>query len=448
MSSADSSSQKAEIDVGLLSPVRAGSVAEQVTGDAAYLRAMLDVAAALARAQARVGMIPGGAAQAITDAATGPFDVADIARRARESGNPVIPLVADLTAAVADLDADAAYYVHLGATSQDILDTATMLISQRVLNLIRVEVDRSINALTQLARAHRTTTMAARTLTQQAVPTTFGLKAAGWRSQLVTARTRVGELADGLPVQLGGAAGTMAAFAAWPPSPDQDAALLLPSAFAAETGLTEPLLPWHALRTPIADLASVLAFTTGAFGKIAADVLVLSRTEIAEISEGATGGSSAMPHKRNPVHAVLIASAARRVPWLAAELFGSLVAEDERAPGAWHAEWEPLREALRLTAGAAEHCAVLLETLHVDPERMRANLRPELTAEHVAIGLTPHLGRDRARAIAARHSTADELRALPELADVSTSDLVRLTDPDAYLGVAASLVDRAIREQR
>jgi 3-carboxy-cis,cis-muconate cycloisomerase len=434
-------------DVGLLSPVRAGTAAEQATSDAAYLRAMLEVEAALARAEAHVGMIPQSAAQAITDAAAGPFDPADIARRARESGNPVIPLVADLTAAVRDLDANAAPFVHVGATSQDILDTATMMIAQRVLALIQFELDRSINALTRLAQAHRTTAMAARTLTQQAVPTTFGLKAAGWRSQLVTARQRAADLSDHLPAQLGGAAGTMGAFVASSPIPNQDTALALLTAFAAETGLTEPLLPWHALRAPIADLAFVLAVTSGALGKIAADVLLLSRTEIAEVSEGATGGSSAMPHKRNPVHAVLIASAARRLPSLAAELFACLVAEDERAPGAWHAEWEPLRDALRLTAGAAEHCAALLETLHIDPDRMRANLRPELTAEHVAIGLTPYIGRDRARSIAASHSTIEELHALPELADVPTSDLERLVNPDAYLGAAASLVDRALREQ-
>jgi 3-carboxy-cis,cis-muconate cycloisomerase len=171
---------------------------------------------------------------------------------------------------------------------------------------------------------------------------------------------------------------------------------------------------------------------------------VLSRSEIGELREGSPGGSSAMPHKRNPVRAVLIASAARRLPGLAAQLFGSLVAEDERAAGAWHAEWEPLRDALRLTAAAAEHAAAMLASLHVDPERMRANLRPELTAEHVAIALAPRLGRDRARQLADRNLTAAALRAQPELADVPTLDLERLTDPDAYLGAAAALVDRAI----
>ena len=446
--------QSTEPDVGLLSPVSADSAAHQATGDAAYLRAMLESEAALARAQARVGMIPSSAADAVSKAAAGRFDATDLAGRAPESGNPVIPLVAELTAAVTAVDADAAPFVHLGATSQDILDTATMLVARRVLALIRADLDRSIQALTHLARAHRTTTMAGRTLTQQAVPTTFGLKAVGWRSQVVTASARVGEVADRLPVQLGGAAGTLAAFTAWSPHQEtgdqetghqeQDSALILPAAFAAETGLAEPLLPWHTLRTPIADLAAVLAFTTGALGKIAADVLVLSRTEIAELCEGAPGGSSAMPHKRNPVRAVLIASAARRLPGLAAQLLGSLAAEDDRAAGTWHAEWEPLREALRLTAGAAEHSAVLLETLHVDATRMRANLRPELTSEHVAIALAPYLGRDQARELAARNATTADLRALPELAEVPTSELERLSDPGAYLGEATALVDRAL----
>lgn len=266
----------------------------------------------------------------------------------------MIPLVADLTAAVGK---EYGPYVHRGATSQDILDTALMLVARRTLDLILADLERTARALGRLAAAHRDTVMPGRTLTQHAVPTTFGLKAAGWRSLVLDARDRLARLR--LPAQLGGAAGTLAAFAAF--GAEDPGALV--AAYAGELGLVEPALPWHTLRTPIADLAGGLALTAGALGKMAADVLTLSRTEIAEVAEGSGGGSSAMPHKANPVAATVIAASARRAPGLAATLYGSMVAEDERPAGAWHAEWEPLRELLRLVAGAAHNAAELVEGL-------------------------------------------------------------------------------------
>jgi 3-carboxy-cis,cis-muconate cycloisomerase len=236
-----------------------------------------------------------------------------------------------------------------------------------------------------------------------------------------------------------------------------DPALRLLAAFAAEVGLAEPLLPWHTLRTPVADLASALAFATGALGKLAADVLVLSRTEIGEVAEGSGGGSSAMPHKSNPVRATLIAAAARQAPALAAVLLGALAAEDERPSGAWHAEWQALRELLRLAGGAARAAAELAEGLRVFPHRMRDHL--DLTdglivSERIAAALAPAVGRTRAkelltaasrRAAAEGMALADALAEEPELAGLLSKERLRdLTDPARYVGSAGPLVDRAL----
>lgn len=444
-------------DVGLLSPVRAGSPAEAATGDRAFLQAMLDAEAALTRAT----RAPSQAVTAVTAAARAElYDVRDLALRARAGGNPVIPLVADLTAAASRRNPAAAAHVHRGATSQDILDTALMLVATRTVRIVLADLTRTASALAVLARAHRATAMPGRTLTQHAVPTTFGLKAAGWRSLTLDAHDRLAALR--LPAQLGGAAGTLAAFAvnAADPGVDPgiDPGIDLVGVYARELGLAEPLLPWHTLRTPVADLAAALAFTCGALGKLAADVLVLSRTEIAEVAEGRGGGSSAMPHKANPVRATLIAAAARQAPALAAVLLGSLAAEDERPAGAWHAEWQTLRELLRLAGGAARDAAELTEGLRVFPYRMREHL--DLTdglivSERIAAELSPFVGSARAkellteasrRATAGSISLADALADDPELAGLLPKDrLADLTDPARYLGSAPALTDRALR---
>ncbi|MEW1924835.1 3-carboxy-cis,cis-muconate cycloisomerase [Streptomyces sp. NPDC088360] len=448
-------------DVGLLAPGRAGTPAEAATGDTAFLRAMLDAEAALTRAQATVGMAP---AQAATDVAAaadaGRFDVRDVALRARGGGNPVIPLVADLTAAV---PADAAPYVHRGATSQDIMDTAMMLVARRTLDLILADLTRTEAALARLASEHRNTVMPGRTLTQHAVPTTFGLKAAGWRSLVLDARDRVRSVRDTLPAQLGGAAGTLAAFEAYAgtsrPGTSADAGGLgerLVSAYARHLRLAGPALPWHTLRTPIADLAAALAFTAGALGKAATDVLTLSRTELGELSEGSGGGSSAMPHKANPVRSTLVAAAARRAPALAATLHASMAAEDERPAGAWHAEWEALRDLLRTVGGASHHAAELAEHLRVHPEVMREHLgltHGLIVSERLTAELAPLLGRARAKELltSAARRTRDEGRSLAEvLAEepaLSAVDLTELTDPARYTGSAGALTDRALERR-
>ncbi|MFG2497568.1 3-carboxy-cis,cis-muconate cycloisomerase [Streptomyces sp. NPDC048441] len=452
-------------DFGLLAPGRAGSPADTATGDTAFLQAMLDAEAALTRAQATVGRAPAEAADAVTGVAHADrFDVRDIALRARTGGNPVIPLVADLTAAV---PADAAPYVHRGATSQDIMDTAMMLVARRTLDLILADLARAEAALARLASEHRDTVLPGRTLTQHAVPTTFGLKAAGWRALVLDARDRVRSVRDSLPAQLGGAAGTLAAFGAYadgvrPRTTPSVRARLgedLIAAYARELPLAEPDLPWHTLRTPVADLAAALAFTAGALGKAATDILTLTRTEIAELSEGSGGGSSAMPHKANPVRSTLIAAAARRAPALAATLHASMAAEDERPAGAWHAEWETLRDLLRTVGGASHHAVELTENLQVHPDAMREHLgltHGLIVSERLAAELAPFVGRARAKELltAAARRTRDEGRSLaevlaeePDLSGIDLADLAELTDPTRYTGSAGTLTDRALERR-
>ncbi|WP_432163495.1 3-carboxy-cis,cis-muconate cycloisomerase [Streptomyces tendae] len=447
----DPAGSDTDADTSLLAPGWTGSPAASATGDRAYLRALLDAEAALTRAQAALGLAPAEAADAVGAAVADPaaFDARSLAERARGGGNPVIPLVADLTRAVGETYGP---YVHRGATSQDILDTATMLVAARTLDVLLPDLARTEGALARLAAEHRDTPMPGRTLTQHAVPTVFGLKAAGWRALVLDARDRITAVRDALPVQLGGAAGTLAAFGAYGAT-DPTA---LPAAYARELGLRAPVLPWHSLRTPIADLAGALAFTAGALGKIAVDVLTLSRTEIGEVAEGSGGGSSAMPHKANPVRSTLIAAAARRAPQLAATLYGSLAAEDERPAGAWHAEWEPLRDLLRLTGGAARDAAELAEGLRVRPDVMRAHLgltHGLIVAERLSAELAPVLGRARAKELltelAARgyaedRSLGELLAGVPELRDL---DLADLTDPARYTGAAAALTDRALERR-
>ncbi len=286
---------------------------------------------------------PATAARAISDAAgAAHLDLFALARSAREAANPVIGLVREFTSVVAARDAAAAEYVHRGSTSQDIFDTGTMLVADRAPGLVLPDLDRTAEALAGLAERHRDTAVAGRTLTLHAVPTSFGLKAAGWMWLVLDAAERLRRVREQLPVQLGGAASTLAGYLEYAGhghgSPGAASyAYELTAALAAETGLAQPVLPWHALRTPMADLAAALAFTSGALGKIAVDVQSLTRTEVGEVREGAVAGrgaSSAMPHKRNPVLATMIRSATLQVPQLAATVTGAMAVEDERRPAA------------------------------------------------------------------------------------------------------------------
>lgn len=461
-------------DAGLLAPTWAGTQAAAEVTDEAWLQAMLDVEVALCQAQFEVGLTPAAALASIASQAHADrLDLVALAYAARGSANPVVALVTALTEVVAAKDPAAAEYVHRGSTSQDILDSAAMLIARRVLTLIAADLERTATALAALADTHRHTVVAARTLAQHAVPTTLGLKAATWLQLVMDALTRVRAVAAALPAQLGGAAGTLAAYREYaildggerrPPEGSEGASeggieLLAP--FAKALGLAEPTLPWHTVRTPIAELGAVLQLVTGALGKFALDVQTLSRTEIGELSEPAAAGrgsSSAMPQKRNPALATLIVSAARQVPAYALVLAQCMLAEDERPAGAWHAEWQPLREALRLAGGAAHTAVELAEGLIVHPDRMRANLEltgGALVTERLAVVLAPVLGKVRAKKLLTSASAEavdtgrplhDVLAADPALSACFTpAQLAELLDPAHYTGAAEALIDRALR---
>jgi 3-carboxy-cis,cis-muconate cycloisomerase len=348
----------------LFGPMFVPDALREALSDEAYLAAMLRFEAALAVAEARAGVIPEDAAEAVA-AACDParFDIAEIGRAAVSSATPVVPLAKALR--------EASSYAHWGATSQDALDTATMLVARDALALIRAELDGVAEAAARLAEEHRDTVMAGRTLLQQALPVTFGLKAAGWLVAVLDARRRL--LSAPLAVQLGGAAGTLAAFGAAGPQ--------VLAGLAQELGLEAPDMPWHAARGRIGELAGALAVTAGALGKAAGDVVLLAQTEVGEVTEASGGGSSAMPHKRNPAAAVRTRACAQQAVAAASALLAAAGHEHERAAGAWQAEWLPLRAALGFTGGAAAALRESLAGLQVHPERMRANLDPVLVDE-------------------------------------------------------------------
>jgi 3-carboxy-cis,cis-muconate cycloisomerase len=339
-------------------PVRAA------VSDEAWLEAMLEVERALAAAEAGAGVIPAEAASAIADACRAErFDAAAIGDAGRDPGNPVEPLVRALRE---EVGAEAAEHVHRGATSQDVLDTAAMLVSRRVLDLILDTLGAVAGECARLAEEHRSAPIAGRTLLQQAVPTTFGLKAAGWLGGVIEARRGLRRIRkERLAVQLGGAAGTLAALG--------DSGPEVARLFSDELGLAESA-PWHTNRVRIAELGAALAVAAGAVAKIGLDVALMSQTEIGEVAEAEGGRSSAMPHKRNSIGSVLSVSCARLVNGHVSVLVSSMPQEHERAAGAWHAEWPALSGALAFTAGAVDGARRALTGLEVDPERMRANL--------------------------------------------------------------------------
>lgn len=370
-------------DAGLLNPLSHGTRESELTSDQAWLQAMVDAELALSRALVDAGLAPEWmltVCDQLADASQ--FDLGAIALEARGGGNPVIPFVKHLGRAAESVRAGASDHIHVGATSQDILDTAAMIVARRVTRELIDQLDALGGILADLAEEHRGTVMSGRTLGQQASPTSFGFVAAGWLDAVLLILTRLDGIAETLPVQLGGAVGNLAvlteiARARRSDAPAADVLDTILERFAHHVGLAVPRLSWHTNRVVISELASVLAAATGVAGTFALDVSVLSRTEIAEVSERLApgqGGSSAMPHKRNPVSAVLITAAALQTPGLASTLYGSMLAEDQRPSGAWHAEWQSLRVLERLTISAVTGAASLAARLDVDPDRMRANL--------------------------------------------------------------------------
>jgi 3-carboxy-cis,cis-muconate cycloisomerase len=435
------------------------------TSDTAWLQAMLDAEAGLARALERAGLAPAGSGAAVTQAAqAGNFDVSELGTLAALTGNPVPALARALARAVPQT---AAGTVHRGATSQDIVDTAAMLLAKRACGAVLADLAQAAAAAAGLAGAHRSTIMIGRTLLQQAVPVTFGLVAAGWLTSLDEAREGLAMVSSKrLAVQFGGAAGTLA--------PLGDDGPRVVALLAEELGLARPVLPWHTDRLRIIDLAAALARVTASLGKIARDVTLLAQSELGELREGGDpgpqdgssprrGGSSAMPHKRNPVAAIAVLGCTRQVPGLLASLVACAEQELQRAAGAWHAEWEPLTELLRLTGSAASWAAELLTGLTVEAARMAANLAATEglpLAEHVTSLLAGVLGAAQAhdlvaeagqRAVSAGLPLRDVLLSVPKLegrlasAGITPEQIESALEPAGYLGAADAFVTAALQ---
>ena len=429
-----------------------------IFSDRGRLQGMLDFEAALAAAEAEVGVIPAVAAEPIAGKCRAElFDMASLATATAAAGNPAIPLVKQLTALVAVDDATAAGFVHWGATSQDAMDSGLMLQLAQSLPHLEADLARLADALAELAAKHKLTPLPGRTWLQHALPITFGLKAAGWLDAIERHRARLADLRPRLLVlQFGGAAGTLAALG--------DKGLAVSAALAKRLGLTLPAMPWHAERDRLAEFGATLGTLTGTLGKMARDLSLLMQTDVAEAFEPAgegRGGSSTMPHKRNPVTAAAVLAAATRAPGLVATLLAGMVQEHERGLGGWHAEWTALPELVVLTGGALTQMADTIAGLEIDAARMRANLEAThglMLAEAVTMALGAKLGRQAAhqrveaacrRAVTARQHLRQVLAADPDVtAELAPAELDRLFDPLNYLGAAVAFVDRVLAARR
>jgi len=410
----------------------------RVFSDPSVLQAMLDFEAALACAEAQCGVIPGAAAEKIAEAAhAGGFDTGELTRLSLRAGTPAIPLVSMLTARVLAVDPDAAGFVHYGATSQDVADTALVLLLRQCREVLAHDHQRTAEALRRLSDQHAVSVMLARTLLQPAPPVTLGLKAAGWYAALRRGWERVSTRFDeALYLQFGGASGTLAALG--------DRGLEVSETLASQLNLRLPDAPWHAHRDRLAALMAALSIYTATLGKMALDIALLMQFEVAEAAEpggDGRGGSSAMPHKRNPTACMLALSAAKRSPGLLAAFVSAAVQEHERAAGGWQAEW-PLVYGIVQAAGVAlESMAEVAEGLKVDRARMRANLestKGAIFAEKAVLMLAPQLGKE-----AARKMVEDAIRDTG-----SPPDLPGLAIPEEYLGCAETFRRRLLEGER
>ena len=438
----------------LLAPMLSSAAMRTVCDDLTYLQHMLDFEAALARAEAATGVIPASAADTIAKSCRAEsFDLVALAEAATRSGNLAIPLVKALTADVARADADAARYVHWGATSQDVIDTASMLGLRAAIDALLSDIDRAVAGFAKLATQHRDTAMVARTWLQHALPMPFGLKLAEYAAALHRSRARLLRLrSEALALQFGGAAGTLAALG--------DKGLRVAARLAQQLKLPLPAAPWHTHRDRIAEAASVFAILAGTCGKIARDIQLMMQTDVAEAFEPAgegRGGSSTMPHKRNPVAAATALAAATMAPGLAATIFASLVQDHERSAGPWHAEWPTLPMLQLVTSGALAATVDIAEGLEVDVARMRVNLDAThglIMAEAVMMALAEQIGKSEAhhlvetackKAIADRKNLCDLLAKDPAVtAHLSVERIAELFEPMAYQGVSQALIDRLL----
>jgi len=428
--------------------------AEKIFSSRACLQGMLDFEAALARAEARAGVIPSSAATAIAAKCKAElFDGAALADGAKLAGNLAMPLVKALTAAVAHTDRDAARYVHWGATSQDAIDTGLVLRLREALKSITRDLDRLATGLSKLAAKHRSTIVVGRTWMQQALPTTFGAKVAGWLDALGRHGERLQQTQRrALVLQFGGAVGTRAALG--------ERGSEVAKNLAEELRLESPELPWHSHRDRVTEVATTLGLCVGTLGKIARDIALHAQTEIGEVFEPSgqgRGGSYTMPHKRNPVTSAVVLSAATRVPGLVSTMLSAMVQEQERGLGGWHAEWETLGDIVRLTAGALQQMAETAPRLEIDAERMKQNLevtRGLIYAEAVTMALAKEIGKAEAHQLveAASGRAIKQKRHFREILSddsqiskhISKGALAELFDPHNYLGEAEAYVDRIV----
>jgi len=438
----------------LHAPMLSSAAMRIVCDDLACLQNMLDFEAALARAEAATGVIPASAAGPIAAACNaGAFDLATLAQAATRSGNLAIPLVKALTADVAKTDSEAARYVHWGATSQDVIDTAAMLTLRAGIDALLADTGRAIVGFAALARGHRNTPVVARTWLQHALPMPFGLKLAEYAAALHRSRVRLQRLRrEAVVLQFGGAAGTLAALG--------DKGLLVAELLAQELELPLPDAPWHTHRDRIAEAASVFAILAGTCGKIARDVQLMMQTDVAEAFEPSgegRGGSSTMPHKRNPVAAATALAAAIMAPNLAATMFAAQIQDHERSAGPWHAEWPTLPNLLLVTSGALAGTVDSAEGLEVDVARMRINLDATnglIMAEAVAMALAEKIGKNEAhhlveaaskKAVAEKKDLRDVLAGDTRVTThLSAGRLAELFEPMAYQGVSQALIDRLL----
>jgi 3-carboxy-cis,cis-muconate cycloisomerase len=437
----------------LLDPLFRGPIAVLFNDDH-RLQRMLDFEAALSRAEAKAGVIPAAAAPLVEAKCRGElFDFQALASAAASAGNLAIPMVKQLTALVAGENPEAARYVHWGATSQDVIDTGLVLQLREALDWMEPQLRALGDALARLADRYRVRLMVARTLLQQALPTTFGLKAAGWLDAVARHLMRLREIRGrDLTLQFGGAAGTLAAL--------REKGTAVASALAAELKLPQPDAPWHSHRDRFAEIAAVLGLLAGTLGKIARDVALLMQTEVGEVREPPSndrGRSSAMPHKHNPVGSVVALAAATRLPGLVSTMLAAMTLDHERGVGGWHAEWETLADIVTLTGGSLLQMSGVVSELQIDGDAMLKNLqrsRGQIMAEAVATGLVERLGRADAYRIveqACAKAAADGIELRDALASdarvtqvLPISDLEWLLNPRNYLGSSEKLIDRIL----
>lgn len=429
----------------------------ELFSDNSILRTMLAFEVALARVEARLGVIPRAAAETIATAAdSGRFDTAELSRKALRAGTPSISFVKMLRQIVAATDETAAGFAHWGATSQDVSDTALVILLKRVQPLIEADLARIEQALHTLSEKHSNTVMLGRTLLQAAPPITFGLKAAGWLAAIRRGRERLSRaFAEVLVIQFGGAVGTLAALG--------EEGMNVAQELAVELGLGLPDAPWHTHRDRLAALVCASAIVTGSLGKVARDISLLMQNEVGELTEPQSedrGGSSTMPHKRNPIGCMVALAAANRMPGLVASYLSAILQEHERAVGAWQSEWPTVVAVMQATGVAAASVAEISEGLTVDADRMRKNLSATngtIYAEKATILLSGRLGRDQAnrlveraakQAVVENRQLADVLGEIPEVVRcLDTQTLERLSLPEDYLGSAEIFRQRLLQNR-